>query len=309
MEFDQRFGTEEACRAYLIRVRWPNGFRCPACGHVVGWSMARNLFLCANCRHQTSITAGTIMHNTRKPLRMWFRGIWWVTTQKTGVSAKGLRRILGLGSEQTAWAWLHKLRRAMVRLEREKLSGVVEVDESYVGGVEEGTHLRGRGPQAKALVVVAAEADGPGIGRIRLRHVPDASAESLLPFIQDNIEPGSIVHTDGWPGYIPVGTKGYVHKVSVIARDRRKASELLPRVHRVVSLLKRWLIGTHQGAVSHKHLQRYLQEFTFRFNRRTSRHVGKIFHRLIQQSTHTTHTPYWQLVGRDAPDQPLEVVG
>jgi transposase-like protein len=304
MEFDERFATEEACRAYLIRLRWPDGFRCPTCGHTVGWVMERNLMLCARCRHQTSITAGTIMHKTRKPLRMWFKAMWWIATQKTGGSAKGLQRILGLRSEQTAWAWLHKLRRAMVRLEREKLSGVVEVDDSYLGGVEEGVH--GRETESKARLVVAAEEDGNGIGRIRLRHVLDVSADSLIPFVQDTVVVGSVVHTDGWPGYASLGERGYVHRVTVIGSDRRKATELLPRVHRVVSLLKRWLMGTHQGAVRHKHLQHYLEEFTFRFNRRTSRHVGKIFYRLAQQAVHTAHTPYWQLVARVAPDHPLD---
>jgi transposase-like protein len=194
--------------------------------------------------------------------------MWWVTSQKNGASALGLQRILGLGSYKTAWSWLHKLRRAMVRPGRDRLSGRVEVDETYLGGREKG--LDGRQTQDKALIVVAAQEDGKGIGRIRLQRVSDASAESLLPFVETSVEPGSVVHTDGWEPYRGLPQRGYVHEVTILRRQKQPASDLLPRVHRVVSLLKRWLLGTHQGAVSHKHLDYYLDEFTFRFNRRTS---------------------------------------
>src|SRR5207244_4745287 len=210
--------------------------------------------------------AGTIFQDTRKPLALWFRAIWWVTAQKNGASALGLQRILGLSSYVTAWTWLHKLRRAMVRPGRDRLSGRVEVDETYLGGLEEG--MRGRQTEAKALIVVAAQEDGPGIGRIRMRRIPDASAESLMPFVQDSVEPGSVVHTDGWLGYLPLEGKGYGHDVTFLRGKKETPSELMPRVHRVISLVKRWLLGTHQGAVSPEHLDYYLDEFTFRCSRR-----------------------------------------
>jgi transposase-like protein len=228
------------------------------------------------------VTAGTIFQDTRTPLPVWFRAMWWVTTQKNGASALGLQRVLGLKSYETAWAWLHKLRRAMVRPGRERLTGRIEVDECYVGGLEEG--LPGRLNLEKALVVVAAQEDGPGIGRIRMRQIIDASAESLVPFVQDSVEPGSIIHTDGWLGYLPLEKKGYEHEVTFLRGKKKTASQLMPRVHRVISLLKRWLLGTHQGAVSHKHLDYYLDEFTFRFNRRRSKSRGKLFFRLVQQA-------------------------
>ena len=228
------------------------------------------------------MTAGTIFQDTRTPLRLWFQAMWWVTSQKNGVSALGLQRVLGLKSYETAWAWLHKLRRAMVRPGRELLTGRVEVDECYIGGLEEG--LRGRLNLEKALVVVAAQEDGPGIGRIRMRQIPDASAASLVPFVQDSIAPGSIIRTDGWLGYLPLESKGYQHAVIFLKSKKKTPSELMPRVHRVIALLKRWLMGTHQGAVSHKHLDYYLDEFTFRFNRRRSKSRGKLFFRLVQEA-------------------------
>jgi transposase-like protein len=252
------------------------------------------LFQCAACDYQVSVTAGTIFQGTRKPLATWFRAIWWVTSQKNGASALGLQRILGLRSYQTAWAWLHKLRRAMVRPGRDRLTGRVEVDETYIGGPEEG--VPGRAAEGKALVVVAAQEDGRGIGRIRMRRVLDASRETLHGFVRDAVEPGSVVHTDGWQGYGGLEEKGYGHEVTVLAHQDEPATELLPRVHRVVSLLKRWLLGTHQGAVSAPHLDYYLDEFTFRFNRRTSRYRGKLFYRLLQQAVAVAPAPYHTLV-------------
>lgn len=212
-----------------------------------------------------------------------------MTTQKNGASALGLQRVLGLKSYETAWTWLHKLRRAMVRPGRDLLTGRVEVDETYLGGLEEG--LRGRLIEEKALIVIAAQEDGRGIGRIRMRRIVDASAQTLEPFLLDSIAPGSVVHTDGWLGYKGVTARGYVHKVTIIKRSQKTASELLPRVHRVISLLKRWLMGTHQGAVSHKHLDYYLDEFTFRFNRRRSKNRGKLFFRLVQQAVAVEPVP------------------
>lgn len=186
-EFEARFANQAACRNYLFQLRWPEGFRCPRCSGSRAWPLRSVLLECATCRYQTSVTAGTIFQDTRKPLTLWFRAMWWVTSQKNGASALGLQRVLGLGSYKTAWTWLHKLRRAMVRAGRDRLSGTIEVDETYIGGLEEG--VRGRQKGAKALVVIAAEEDGAGIGRIRLRRILDASAESLLPFVEEAIEP------------------------------------------------------------------------------------------------------------------------
>lgn len=289
MELEASFGTEEACRAYLARLRWPDGFRCPRCGSGHSWPVRGVLLECAGCGCQTSVTAGTIFQDTRTPLPVWFRAMWWVTTQKNGASALGLQRVLGLKSYETAWAWLHKLRRAMIRPGRDLLNGRVEVDECYVGGLEEG--LPGRLNLEKALVVVAAQEDGPGIGRIRMRQIIDASAESLVPFVQDSVEPGSVIHTDGWLGYLPLERKGYEHEITFLRGKKKTASQLMPRVHRVIALLKRWLMGTHQGAVSHKHLDYYLDEFTFRFNRRRSKSRGKLFFRLVQQAVAVEPVP------------------
>jgi transposase-like protein len=206
----------------------------------------------------------------------------------------GLQRVLGLRSYKTAWTWLHKFRRAMVRPDRDRLTERVEVDETYLGGLEEG--VRGRQTERKALIIVAAQEDGPGIGRIRMRRIVDASAESLVPFIQDSVEAGSVIHTDGWLGYEPVGGKGYDHEVTFLKGNKKTPSELMPRVHRVISLLKRWLMGTHQGAVSLEHLDYYLDEFTFRFNRRKSRSRGKLFFRLLQQAVAIDPVPYKSMV-------------
>lgn len=208
-EFESRFATEEACRAYLVRLRWPDGFRCPGCGEAKAWQVRARpmLFHCAACGRQTSVTAGTILQDTRTPLPTWFRAMWWITSQRTGASAKGLQEVLGLGSYETAWTWLHKLRRAMVRPGRDRLTGRVEVDETYLGGLEEG--VRGRQTEKKALIAVAAEEDGEGIGRIRMRRIPDASADSLEAFVLEAVAPGSLLHTDGFLSYDRLEKRGY----------------------------------------------------------------------------------------------------
>jgi transposase-like protein len=297
MELERRFGTEEACREYLTRLRWPDGFVCPRCQGRSGWLATRQRLVCGSCRYQASVTAGTIFQDTHTPLTLWFRAIWWVTSQKNGASAMGLQRVLGLGSYATAWTWLHKLRRAMVRPGRDRLRGRVEVDETYIGGREEG--VRGRHTETKALVVIAAQEDGNGIGRIRMRRIAKASAASLHAFVQEAVARGSTVHTDGWDGYAGLESKGYGHEVTVLhGRGKEAATELLPRVHRVASLLQRWLLGTHQGAVSRPHLEYYLDEFTFRFNRRTSRYRGKLFYRLLQQAVEVEPKPYKTMIAQ-----------
>ncbi|MEK6688511.1 MAG: IS1595 family transposase [Gemmatimonadota bacterium] len=298
-EFERRFATEAACAAYLAEVRWPEGFRCPECTSSRSWTTTRGLFVCSSCQRQVSVTAGTLFHRSRLPLRTWFRVMWWVTNQKQGVSALGLQRLLGLKRYETAWNCLHRLRRAMVRPGRDRLDGVVEVDETFVGGVAPGSHGRHLGN--KALVVIGAQVEGKGIGRIRMRRIPAASAGVLLAFVKTAVELGSTVVTDGWEHYEVVGKMGYTHRPRVIKGSGKTASQLLPRVHLVASLLKRWLVGTHQGAVSRDQLDAYLDEFTFRFNRRRSRHRGLLFHRLVEQVAATDPVPNADLVAKRRP--------
>lgn len=280
MEFEAQFNSEEACQEYLIRSRWPEGFICPHCQHKEAWKTSRDLFHCKSCGLETSVTAGTIFHRTKMPLQFWFRAMWYVTNQKYGISALGLQRALGLGSYRTAWTWMHKLRRAMVRPGRDRLSGIVEVDETYIGGGKPGK--RGRGATGKALVIVVVQLDGTRIGRIRLQRVSDASGKSLEKAVQNTVVSESTVRTDGWLGYKRLGSIGYIHEIVRVEAD--VGENLLPRCNTVVSLLKRWLLGTHQGAVQISHLDYYLDEFTFRFNRRTSGSRGKLFFRLVQQA-------------------------
>jgi transposase-like protein len=241
------------------------------------------------------VTAGTIFHRTRTPLRLWFETAWQMTSQKHGVSALGIQRSLGLGSYQTAWAMLHRYRVAMVRPGRERLAGHVEVDEAYIGGVEGSG--QGRKTETKAIVAIAVEIENPkGFGRIRLKHVPDVTAESLLPFIDEAVEPGATVHTDGWQAYWKLPERGYEHERTVMRQQAEPAHVVMPGVHRVASLLQRWLLGTHQGRVSNDHLDAYLNEFTFRFNRRRSRARGLLFYRLLQQAVIAEPVTYRSLV-------------
>ena len=293
-EFEAQFASQEDCIRYLAKLRWPNGFLCPQCGNSDAWSTARGLWHCRICNRQTSVTAGTILHGVRSTLPLWFRAMWHITSQKYGANALGLKRTLGLGSYQTAWEWLHKLRRAMVRPGRDRLQGCVEVDETYLGGAEEG--VRGRETKNKTIVCVAAEEDGRGIGRIRLRRIADVSSKCLHPFVEQCVAPGAVVHTDAWRGYSGINAKGYTHNITVLSQHAEPAHQLMPRVHRVASLLKRWLLGTHQGAVSEKHLDYYLDEFTFRFNRRRSRVRGLLFYRLLQNAAVADPVSYGQLV-------------
>jgi len=266
---------------------------CPACGNKKVWERRTALYRCASCRHDFSVTTGTLFDSTHKPLRMWFEAIWHVINQKSGASALGLQKVLGLGSYRTAWNWLHKLRRAMVRPGRDRLRGVVEVDEAFLGGPRPGR--RGRGAAGKTLVLIAAQADGKKIGRIRMVRIPDASAASLLPAVDQSIEPGTLIQTDAWKGY--GGLKKLGHRHEVIHPSAELGENLLPRINLVVSLLKRWLLGTHQGAVRSQHLDYYLDEFTFRFNRRTSRSRGLLFYRLLEQAVALNPVRGKELVG------------
>lgn len=294
LEFESRFKSERACQDYLYELRWPKGFVCPKCDHTEAWETKRALYVCSACNFQASLTSGTIFHRTRKPLMLWFRAIWYVTNQKHGVSALGLQRILGLRSYETAWTWLHKLRRAMVRPGRDRLHGTVEVDETFIGGRKSGK--RGRGAAGKSLVLIAVEDKGHGIGRIRLKRISDASSESLIPAIQEAADTGSLIRTDGWTGYGPVKRNGYSHEI--VGRNEGNVGEnLLPLAHRVASLLKRWLDGTHQGAVRPSHLDYYLDEYTLRFNRRKSRSRGMLFYRMVQQALMVDPAPAKTILG------------
>ena len=308
-QFLDWFPDDASCLSYVERVRWPDGFVCPQChGSGSAYRSSRGRLVCPACRHQCSVTAGTVFDKTRTALRSWFAAMWYITNQKQGVSAVGLQRTLGLGSYQTAWAMLHRLRRAMVRPGRERLSGVVEVDETYVGGPARGpvrsrprvgTRMRPRPVRdlVKAIVAIAVEVQEPkGFGRVRLRHIADASEESLLPFVCEAIEPGATVHTDGSFAYRSLTDQGYLHERTVVSTSPEPAHVSMPAVHRVASLLKRWLMGTHQGSFHPRHLDFYLDEYTFRFNRRTSRSRGLLFYRLLEQAVVTEPVTYQSIV-------------
>jgi hypothetical protein len=277
---------------------------CPLCGQLGGWRLGDGRFRCAACRSCTSVTAGTIFDRTRTPLTVWFMVCWLFATQKDGVSAQSVQRALEIGSYQTAWAMLHRLRSVLVRPGRERLTGTVEVDETFIGGEEPG--LRGgRAEGKKSLVGIAIEVKEPkGLGRCRMAILTDASAASLNPFVTANIDPGAVVITDAWPGYAGINDLGYVRDRRSQRAARLRGDDpfaLLPEVHRVASLAKRWLLGTHQGSVDEAHLQSYLDEFVFRFNRRTSRSRGLVFHRVLQLAVSHEPVRYSDLIASPRP--------
>ncbi len=284
-EFESFFVNEAACREYVTKIRWPNGFMCPQCGsNAKPWKTSRGYFHCQSCHQTASVTAGTMFERTKFPLKTWFLAIWFVTSQKNGANALGLQRVLGLGSYRTAWTWLQKLRRAMVRPGRDQLHGKVEVDESLVGGISSGGK-RGRGAENKELVVIAVEMHEPkGFGRIRMKRIEDASSYSLTEFVSEAVEQSATILTDAWKGYNNLEKRGYKHIKTNLSDSGDPAHVVMPGVHRVAALLKRWMMGTHQGAVSKKYLDYYLDEYTFRFNRRSSRSRGLLFYRLMQHA-------------------------
>ena len=286
-DLTKMFPTEDACLAYLRELRWPEGYICSRCKSPEHWTRNRGLTICRQCGYESSVTAGTLFQDTRKPLRLWFQAIWYVVGQKNGVSALGLQKAIGLGSYQTAWDWLHKLRRAMVRQGRDKLSGVVEVDETFVGGERSGK--RGRGAEGKSLIFIAVEEAERGLGRIRLSVLDNAAGSTLIKAVQDSVDPGSTVRSDGWDGYNRLPDYGYTHKP--IVHKNAIDGDATPLTHRVAFLFKRWWLGTHQGAISPEYLRYYLDEFTFRFNRRTSRSRGKLFYRLVEQAVNLDPVP------------------
>lgn len=287
-EFLSQFKSDDDCWDYIFWIKWPNGFVCSNCNSSKYWLTKDKTIHCSICQSETTVTSGTIFHKTRKPLLLWFHIMWWVVAQKTSASANNLKDFMGFGSYETAWVWLHKLRRAMTRPMRDKLTGEVEVDETYIGGIEKGNENKGRGAQTKILVVVATECIGKQIGRVRFRIIDEASTENLSSFIEENIQEGSTVITDGWTGYSYLNNSSkYKYEKKVISGSGKQAHELLPHVHLVDSLVKRWINGTHQGNISPKHLEYYLDEFAFRFNRKLSTYRGKLFFRLMQQAVET----------------------
>lgn len=281
LDFDRLFKTDKDCLDYLLKLKQPEGFHCLKCGNETYWLGTREKLICKKCRAETSITADTLFHKSRLPLGVLYRAMWWIIAHKNGVSAQGLQRVLGIGSYETAWSWLHKFRRLMVISDREKLSGMVEIDETLVGGKKSGK--RGRGAEGKTLVVMALEINNFGTGRVRLMEIPDATRQSLNAFIKANIEIGTTITTDGWKGYVDINKMGYKRIIS----DQTKlldGEHILPHVHRIASLLKRWLLGTHQSYVTKNYLQYYLDEFVFRHNRRKSKSRGLLFYTLIQEA-------------------------
>lgn len=293
VEFDRRFSSEQACFDYLFQLRWPEGFRCSRCGHSEYWAASRERYLCRQCKHQQSLTAGTMFHGTRKPMRLWFKALWWFSTSKTSVSASALKELLGLGSYQTAWCWLQKLRTCTVFPKRAQLTGNIEVDEFYLGGERSGQ--RGRGADHKCKVAVAVERQGRKLGRLRLQVIASCSAEELTSFAKANIDRGSQVTTDGWSGYSGLIKEGFVHR-AVNQSNAEDKKSVLPGVHLVTSLFKRVILGTFQGRFEPQYLQRYLDEYVFRFNRRTCKSVGKRFWRIMQQAAESTPTTWKELI-------------
>ena len=297
--FEAWFPDDDACRSFLVGLRWPDGFVCPACEGTDAWETGRGLFMCRACGRQTSVTAGTIFHRTRSPLRAWFAAVWFVCSQKNGVSALGLQRVLGFGSYETAWAWMHKLRRAMVRPDRDRLGGpgvAVEMDCTFLGGAVG----RRDGPRYinKSEVAIAVERRHPkGLGRVRMTVIDSSNRKAELEaFCAEVIKPGTVLYTDGDRLYQTwAKTFGIVHEPISLVHATEPGHKLLPAVHRVAALLKRWIKGTLHDRVSDKHLGYYLDEFTFRFNRRTSRSRGMLFYRLLQQAVNTDPHPLHEL--------------
>jgi transposase-like protein len=299
-EFLAWYPAAAACLDDLDWIRWKDGFECPSCHGSKGWRMKNGKWWCDACRNRVSSTAGTIFHHARTPLTVWFAAAWHLTAANNGVSAKTLHRILGVGAYPTAWAMLHRSRCAISHAGHDMLSGHVEVDETVLGGARHGK--RGRGAEGKVLVAVAVELLSPkGFGRCRLQIIPNAETETLKTFIQKYIKPGSTIYTDGLISYPSATQDEYIHQGTSIKGSGKDANEVLPGVHRVAALVKRWLMGTHQGSFEEDHLQAYLDEVTFRFNRRTSAHRGRLFFRLIEQCVARHPMPFRELVANPKP--------
>jgi hypothetical protein len=272
-EFTRRFASETDCERFLYAVRYPEGFECPRCGVTRGWRLDGQRLIECTHGHKLSLTAGTVLHGTRQRLLTWFHGAYLISTLTPGISALQFQRQLGIRRYQTAFELLHKIRSVLVAPGRERLKAEVEVDETFVGGKDAETDGRGGD---KVLVVGAVElvavrrpsgARHTRSGRLRLAAVPDASADSLAGFVEAEVARGAIVHTDGWDGYRRLQRSGYDHRRLVQGKGR-DANHGLPHIHRVFANLKAWLHGTHHGRIEPHYLQAYLNEYTFRFNRR-----------------------------------------
>jgi transposase-like protein len=296
-EFLARFKTDEDCWNYLFALRWPDGFCCPKCNSPKYYINNRKVAECYECGHQVSVTSGTIFHGTRKPLLLWFHVMWWVAEQQKGVSASSFKEFMGFGSYETAWAWLHKLRRTMVCTSNEKLSGVIEVDEMAIGckHSDENTvvNVKSSNKNAeKTRVVVATECLGTQIGRVRFKCIESETSDNLLSFIEENIEHGSTIITNGWSKENPLsGSEHYTHSEKSAFACSSGPNELLPHMQMVDSCLKRWINGTHQGNISPKHLAFYLDEFAFRFDKKLSTQSGKLFYKLVKQAVASPPSP------------------
>lgn len=303
-EFRASFGDEQQCGEHLSRQRWPEGFCCPRCaGPSRGYISARQVHECARCGYQCSVTAGTIFHKTRTPLTSWFWAIYRMSYDKKGISAMQLAKEIGV-SYPTAWLMLHKIRKAMSdRDQRYRLSGLVEVDEGYVGGEEHGKGHTGRGKpglRSKSVVAVAVERRAPGKagrtpvpGFAKLEVIPDAATQTLEKFLAGSVKPGSHILSDGWPGYRRLKQKGFEHTATAISRQDEPAHSLFPWVHITLSNLKRFLLGTHHK-VEPKHLPHYVAEFNYRLNRRTMEQ--DLMARLLGACISTQAFTYKQLV-------------
>ena len=288
LEFEDQFRTETDCVEYFKQIRWPKGFMCRKCGESEYWPQSRSRYTCKICNFQSTLYSGTMFECSRLKLRLWYRAIWWMINQKHGTSAAGLQKGLGIKSYKTAWLMLHKIRSAMVDPRRLKLSGNIEVDEAWVGGKKHG--FGSKGSKENPIVVVAIEFNEKSLGRLRMEHIELNTTFLLTRFIENNIEQDSHLYTDEWSGYKSIQTRGYKHTAT--ASSRAVDNNVLPRVHLVIALLKTWLQGTHHGRIERKHLQAYLDEFVFRFNRRNSASRGLLFKRLLESAIYGAGPTY-----------------
>lgn len=282
-EFEAWFPDDAAARRYLAEMRWFYGVECPRCRTEIAGSTSKGWW-CPSCRQWFTLTSGTLFSHTRIGLRDWLHAVWLLTNEKNGVSAMSVSRGIGVNYE-TAWAMLHKLRHTFNQSGRDQLTTLVEIDETYAGGLSQGFGHRGRSTANKAVVIIACEVrKGGRIGRVRIGLLPDAKKASITPWVQQHIAPKTAVHTDGWSGYNDLVGLGYRHKVTVVNGSGTLAHIVFPRVHTVASLLKRWLLGTHQGGQQERYLDRYIDEFVFRFNRRNAQSRGLLFYRVLEDA-------------------------
>lgn len=289
IEFESLFNNDAKCLKYLEDLKYENGYTCEYCSCLSYWKNKRGVFVCKSCKSESTATTGTIFHGSKIPLHLLFRFLWFLVLQKNGISAKSLQRILGFTRYETVWTWLHKFRHIMILPNRDRLNGKVEVDETFIGGVKPGK--RGRGSEGKVLVIIAVELIGAYTGRTRMLMIKGADRKSINDFVKNNIEDGSTIVTDGWRGYTDLERMKYKHEIvtkTIAVNDEN----LTPHVHKIASLLKRWLLGTHQNFTSVDYLNYYLDEFTFRYNRRKSNSRGLLFYVLLRQAI--LHKPIYE---------------